>query len=216
MKEVLHQIKEYAAPAQTVIVEAAHIYADKEPGMEQQAGARWASEVLASLKQSTHKTLLVDDIHVTSPKLDIAFYKAWLEKQGYPVDEVVLESVLKPDAYQVLAQVKESVPSKKIAVSKETKGSEGLWTQAGKVPLLVAGQPSCCLLDAAFYMRKFQTGELCITVLPFKGDQNYVEQQQQTLALLKKVKPDIQVVNIFFNPNDFKDDVTIMFNGGLK
>lgn len=216
MKEVLHQIKEYVAPAQTVVIEAGHIYADKVPGLEQQAGAIWASEILVSLSQTTHRTLLIDDIHIVNATLDVGCYTLWLAKQGYPVDEIILESILKPESHQLLAKIKEIIPPKKIATSKTNHGSEGLWTEAGKVPLLVSGQPSCCLLDAALYLKKFQTGEYCVTVLPFTGDQKYVEQQQLTLALLKKVKPDFQVVNIFFNPHNFKEDFTLMVNGGIK
>jgi len=205
MKEVLQNLIEYTQSAETVVVEAAHIYADKEPGQEQKGGSVVASEVLCALNKPTHKILLIDDIHVANSTIDLASYSQWLVKQGFMVDEVVMESTLIPDAHQLLGKIKEVVSPKKLVAARkevgELNGFLGLWTEAGKVPLLTSGgQPTCNLLDAAFYIRKAQLGETCVTILPKPdGQNNYIKQQLQTLAVLRRVRPDISVVNIFFN-----------------
>lgn len=224
MKEVLQKLIEYTESAQTVVVEAAHIYADKEPDKEQQASSIVASEVLSALNKPTHKTLLIDDIHITNPTLDLKLYTQWLTKQGYSIDEVMMESTLIPDANQLLGQIGGVVSPRQLVVAKkepwELNGSmaTGLWTEVGKVPLLTpGGQPTCNLLDATFYIRKAQLGETCITILPKPdGQSDYIKQQLQTLAVLRRVRPDISVVNIFFNPNNFWDDLTITFNRKVK
>lgn len=217
MKETLQHIREYTAAAEIVVIEAAHIYADKEPGCEQEASALLAAEVLSALDKSHHKMLLIDDIHIANSTLDVAFYKSWLEQQGYPIDEVVMESTLIPDAHQLLNTIKATVPPKKLSTPKreawESIGSIGLWTQAGKAKLTETnGAPSCVLLDAAFYLKKAQQGQASVTILP----NSYQEQQLQTLSVLKKVNPDISVINIFYDPNNFWKDITIAFNRSGK
>lgn len=216
MKETLQQIAGYTLPTQRVVLEAAHIYTDGTPGIDQQAGAIWAKGIIEILPQPIHKVLFIDDVHPDNHTLNIEAYKNWLAEQGYPIDETVLESTLKPNAHQLLSKVRQIVPKKKFAQSKEIRGSEGLWTNTGKVPLLVAGEPSCCLLDASLYLKKFEVGDACITVLPFNGIQKYVEQQSQTLALLRKVKPEFLVINLFFNPENFRNETTLMVNGEIK
>lgn len=221
--ELLNDIAEYTKAVDIVVVEAAHIYADNEPGQEQQVSSLVASEVLACLNKPTHKTLLIDDIHITSPTLNLDFYTQWLAEQGYSVDEVVMESSLIQDSKQLLDQLRAVVPPRKLVSAKkepwELNGSmaTGLWTEVGKVSLLTpAGQPTCNLLDAALYIKKAQVGETCVTILPTPdGQNNYVKQQLQTLAVLRRVRPDISVVNIFFNPNNFGDDLTITFNRAI-
>lgn len=224
MKERLQNLIEYTESAEMVVLEAAHIYADKEPGTEQQVSSLVASEVLSILNKPSHKILLIDDIHVTNPTFDLEFYQQWLTEQGYSIDEAVMESDLIPEAHQLLCKVKETVPSKKLALAKrsgwewESNRSVGLWTEAGKVPLLTSsGQPTCNLLDAAFYIKKAQIGKTCITILPKPDEQSdYIKQQLQTLAVLRRVRSDISVVNIFFNPNNFCDDLMIICNRKVK
>lgn len=217
MKETLQHIKEYTVAAEIVVIEAAHIYADKESGCEQKASALLAAEVLSALDKSHHKTLLIDDIHIINSTLDVEFYKTWLEQLGYPIDEVVMESTLIPDAHQLLNRIKATVPPKKLAIPKreawESNGSIGLWTPAGKAKLTETnGAPSCVLLDAAFYLKKAQQGQVSVTILP----NTYQDQQLQTLSVLKKVNPDIAVINIFYDTQNFWNDITIAFNRNGK
>lgn len=206
MKEqLLDQLAEYTQRANSVVVEAAHIYANKQPGLEQQKGAYLASKVCSGLTIPVTRILLIDDFNVSARSLDTKDYLAWLADQGYAPDEVVMESDLIPSAQELLKEIKEIVPAKKLSAPRydpwQVNGALGLWTPVGKVPLLTAGgRPSCALLDASFYLIKSKKGSVSFTILPYE----YSPQQAATFAILSRINRFVPVVNLYFqidNPN---------------
>ncbi len=203
MKEIIQNIQEYIGSANAVVLEAAHIYADKQPHLEQQKGAVLATAVNAGLGIPTIRTLLIDDYNITEKTLDINAYLVWLTDHGYAPDEVIMESDLVPAAHELLEEIKDRVPAKKLSTSKhdpwQSNGALGLWTPVGKVPLLTSvGRPSCALLDASLYLRKSQLAQACLTILP----QEYSSQQIATHAILKRINKSVPVVNLYFNSNN--------------
>ena len=50
-EELLNRIAEYTKAADNVVIEAAHIYADEEPGIEQQVSCLVAAEVLTFINK---------------------------------------------------------------------------------------------------------------------------------------------------------------------
>ena len=202
IEQVLQKIAEHTQSG-PVVVEAAHIYADKKPGLEQQKGAQIAAQLCEGLNVPSIRMLLIDDFNVTTRSLDTNEYLSWLSDQGYIPDEIVMESELVPAAMRLLQELKDTVPAKKLVVPKydpwQRSRALGLWTRVGKVPLLTTGgRPSCALLDASFYLQKSQKGLVSLTVLP----QEYSPQQAATMAILERVNKPVPVVNLYFQPNN--------------
>lgn len=206
MKEILlDELVGYSQDAGSMVVEAAHIYANKQPGLEQQKGVYLASKVCSGLTIPVTRILFIDDFNVSARSLDTKDYLAWLADQGYTPDEVVMESDLVPSAQELLKEIKDVVPAKKLSVPRhgpwQVNGALGLWTPVGKVPLLTAGgRPSCALLDASFYLIKSKKGSVSFTILPHE----YSPQQDATLAILRRINKFVPVVNLYFhldNPN---------------
>lgn len=201
LEEVIKKVQEHTAVASLVVVEAAHIYADQQPCAEQAVSASIAAEIGFNLGKPMHRMLLVDDYHPMAKTLELDSYIDWLSGQGYSTDEVIMESSLVQDAQELLEQIKQSVPKKKIALSKgdgwKPSLGLGLWTRMGKIPLLTSyGRPSCELLDAALYLKKSQLSETCLTILP----NHYISEQSRTQAILGSIGHRISLVNIYFDP----------------
>jgi hypothetical protein len=201
MKELMQSIQTYMGTSNSVVLEAAHIYADKQPNCEQQKGAVLAAAVYSGVGIPAIRTLLIDDYNVSEKTLDINAYLVWLTDHGYAPDEVIMETDLVPAAHELLEEIRDTVPAKKLSTPKydpwQKNGALGLWTSVGKVSLLTTGgRPSCALLDAALYLRKSQLAPICLTVLP----QEYSTQQVATHAILKRISKSVPVVNLYFNP----------------
>ncbi len=211
-KELLNQISEYTNATGSVVIEAAHIYADQQVGKEQVIGAVLAAEIVACITRPIHRMLLIDDIHTKDNSLDLAEYRSFLTHNGFDIDELVLESVLNSQAYDLLRQIKEVIPKKKLWQPKNDfyeSMALGMWTRNGKVSLLDADhKPSCHLLDAAFYIDKAKKASLAITVLPSQ----YIPQQQKTLSILERINMNFNILNVFFDQSN-PEIITIFSNG---
>ena len=213
MKEILDQIAEYTKTAECVVIEAAHIYADQEPSDEQSAGALVASYLLEVIHAPTQKLLFIDDYHPRVSTLNIEAYKQWLAELGYPVDQIIHEANLVLDAHQLVNKIKQVVPSKKLHPKKPNGSSSlGMWIPGGrKVSLLTQeGKPTCNALDASFYLKKAEIGDVALSVLP----KCYLTQQIDTLALLDRIGHKLPIINIFFDPINPLESLLIKFNGG--
>lgn len=210
-EELLEKISEYTKSAGNVVVEAAHIYADQEPNGEHSAGAIVASKVLQRVYSSTQRLLFIDDFHPQQFLLNVDSYHAWLASYGFVVDQTVFESELVPEAHLLLAKIKDVVVSKKkLSYSKDNSSSVGLWTPRGKVPLITqGGKPSCYLLDAALYTKKAGIGDLALTILP----ESYLDQQLKTLAVLRRVGHTSLIINMFFDPLNPLENLSVQFYG---
>lgn len=214
--EILKEIAEYTKDANIVVVEAAHIYTDQTPSEEQSAGVLVAGTILEAISPPVRRLLFIDDFHPTESTLDIKAYQEWLVNLGYPVDQTLFESVLVSDAHQLLAKIKEVVPKKKLSYPKndvwQSSPSIGLWTPRGKISLITGqGDPSCSLLDASLYLKKAEMGEIALTVLP----QCYLPQQLDTIALLAKAGHVLPIINVFFDPINPLESVSVMFSEGI-
>jgi hypothetical protein len=214
-EELLQEIAEYTKTAGNVVVEAAHIYADQEPNGEQSAGALVAHALLEVIKAPTHNLLFVDDFHTAKATLDIEAYQQWLAELGYPIDQTIKEATLVPDAHKLVDRIKQIVPGKKLSPKKpDGSKSLGLWVPGGrKVSLLTQeGKPSCNLLDASFYLKKAEIGEVSLTVLP----KCYLPQQIDTIATLQRIGHNSPIINVFFDPASPLESMSIGFSGGIN
>lgn len=211
-EELLEKMLKYTKSAENVVVEASHIYADQEPNGEHSAGAIVASKVLQRVYSSAQRLLFIDDFHPQRFLLNVDSYHAWLASYGFVVDQTVFESELVPEARLLRAIIEEAVP-KKVSYSKDNSSSVGLWTPRGKVPLITQdGKPSCYLLDAALYIKKAGIGDLAITILP----ESYLDQQLKTLAVLRRVGHSSQIINMFFDPRNPLESLSVQVYGGER
>lgn len=202
MKQEIDQINQYLNESESVVVEAAHIYADREPGQEQQTGALLAARISAGLKPGVVRTLLIDDYNVNGKSLDVKAYLSWLADFGYNPDHVFMESDLVSDAHELIKELKEKIPSKKLWAPRNDpwKQNHGLafWTKHDKVFLVTSqNRPSCPVLDTALYFRKRKLGGEALTILP----ETYLPQQRAVKAIMEKLERQVPIVNLYFGPN---------------
>lgn len=196
MKEEIDQINQYFQGADTVVVEAAHIYADKEPGEEQKIGAQIAAQISAGLAARARKALLIDNLNIAQNILDKDAYLSQLKAWGFEPDDVFMEKDMVEGVLEeggLIDKIKENKSAK-------IKNGDGLtkriWTPDGMIGLVKPnGIPTCAALDAVFSYRKSLIGQGCVTILP----ESYIDQQKTTQEILTKAGISISIANLFFN-----------------
>lgn len=193
-----------------IVIEAGHIKAKVNPGNEQEQGVNIVVNMLESIPNSTHKTLLVDDRTTQLKSGDLTNYIKWLTDHGYKPDTVFLESELFKPAFELHHELRDRYPHD-FLMHMATRGrrsrGEGIRTDAGLASLLtLSGEPSVELMDAALYLEKERLGDMSLTVLP----EQYIDQQKKTLALLDKAQRRVPVAHVFFRPG--KEGVVLKTN----
>lgn len=199
MKEHIEQINDFLEGAETVVVEAAHIYADKEPGDEQRISAEIGTQISAGLSPRVRKLLLIDDLNITQNTLNQPDYLILLKEWGFIPDEVFLEKdmvpgVIGPDG--ILEKIKQ-------AKSAKIKNGEGqtkrFWAPNPDrmIKLVKAdGIPTCAALDSVFSRQKSTMAQGAVTILP----ENYMDQQRETQTIMQRAGIVLPTANIYFSP----------------
>lgn len=196
-----------AAGEMPVVVEAAHVYADKPVGTEVEAGVVAALPLigqLAALPVEVETMLFVDDL-VAGIGGDEALNKVMegvlgtLAGFGYHPGRVRYESALVSEANRLLFQLLRKGKTK--SYNGRVMFKNGWWSLKGKDknPNL----PCCELLDAVLYMKKLEQFGGAVTVLP----ESYQLQQAKTKAILAAAgheSPNVLVV--------FHDDRGVITN----
>lgn len=200
MQKEIEKINGYLESRESVVVEAAHIYADKQPAEEQLTSALLASGVSAGLKARIVRTLLIDDYNVVEKTLNTKSYLDWLSDHGYVPDHVFMESDLVSDARELVKELKDRIPPKKFWIPKNDFRKQNhelaFWTRERKVFVVTReNRPSCPLLDAALYLRKSRLAAASLTVLP----ERYAPEQRATGAILEKLDRSLPIVNLYFS-----------------
>lgn len=204
MKQDKEKINSHLNGASSVVLEAAHIYADKTPGDEQRIGAEIASELSESFHATVRKALLIDDFNITAKTLDTGFYLEQLKSWGFSPDDVFMESDLVPAAPDLVNRIK-ALKSAKVK-NWDGRGSR-IWSPNGMVGLIKPdGRPTCPALDALLYEKKSRLAQAAVTVLPL----SYADQQIATQTVMEKAGISIPIVNVFF---DAKGGRTLVLNG---
>lgn len=193
MKAEIEEINQYLGGAESVIIEAAHIYADKQPGGEQKVGAQIAAQISAGLNAMTRRVLLIDDYNIGQKTLDIDAYVAAVSGWGFIPDDLFMESDLVTEAPFLVDRIR----NRKSTKLKNWEGSGvRFWTPHGIVGLIKPdGRPTCPALDALLYEKKATLGSACVTVLPIE----YSTQQQATQSVMGKAGISIPIANLYFD-----------------
>lgn len=176
----------------TICVEAAHIYINETPNEEHFFCAQLGAQLANALSQNGFKPtrmLFVDDYH---PRIDqVAFsLKTYIEKltdEGFPPDEVVMESTLVKPAFCLMR----SLPGERV------KKNGRLYLRKPNLALMDDdGTISCNLLDATLYLDKFRNFHYSITVLPesYKGQQRNVKKLLQVFG-----QTDFPAANVYYS-----------------
>lgn len=176
--EVIREITEEHKP-RIVIVEAGHIYMDKEPDKEHEVAAEIAARISASLAKHGHvviKQLFVDNYNPNPENfsLDVKSYVDFLESKGFKPDIVTYESWLETPAKNLLAALK---------THHDKEGGNIFLADDSGIKLQVEDRPTCSLLDSALYIAKLSMCEMTITVLPRK----YKAQQKSVFSILSRL-----------------------------
>lgn len=196
MKQEIDQLNEYFQGSETVIVEAAHIYADKQPGDEQRIGAQIAAQISASLNARVRNALLIDNLNVAQSILDKDEYLTQLSSWGFVPDSVFMEKDMVPGVIGTGGLV-DQINEQKTAKIKNGEGlTKRFWTPEGMVLLVKPnGIPTCAALDASFYKQKSSLAQACLTILP----DGYQDQQKTTQTIMQKAGILIPVANLYFD-----------------
>lgn len=181
-----------------IVIEAGHIQAAIEPGVEQKQGVGVALGLLANISNPIHKTLLVDDRKSLVKSRDLHSYIRWLSDLGYKPDTVFLESELFKPSMELYQELRDRYPHD-FLTHMPSRGriyrGEGIKTSVGLTSLLTqSGQPSVELMDAALYLEKERLGDASLTVLPEK----YRGEQKKTMGILGKAKRNVSAAQVFF------------------
>jgi len=192
--------------AQSVLVEAAHVYGYQTLEEMHLHGAQIGAKVVSlvnDLGLAAKAMLFVDDYNwhqQPSPKSYIqnpeTFHNAYLEK-GFKIDTFAHEAIL---AAQAEAWVTSYIAEGIFKVNKKgvflPLGHDGiLWIV--KKNHLNEAKFTCEALDALCYINKSKLADLLITVLPV----HYTKQQDRTKLLLKKLGYRLPILNIYFEEN---------------
>lgn len=208
MKEI-EEINKFIDGAETVVVEAAHIYADKEPGDEQRIAAQIAAQVSVGLAARARKALLIDNLNVAQNTLNKDAYLAQLSAWGFIPDDVFMETDLVSGVTESGGLI-DTIRQRRLVKIKNGEGlTKRFWNQdKGEMLTLVKkdGTPTCPALDALLYKRKSSLGSACVTILPL----SYADQQTATQTIMQKAGISIPVANLYFDPTGGR---TLVLNG---
>lgn len=198
MKEQIEQVNRFLGGAETVVIEAAHIYADQEPGDEQKIGAQIAAQISAGLEARARKALLIDNLNVAKSTLSKEAYLAQLKAWGFIPDDVFMETDLVAGVTEAGGLI-DVIKQRRLVKVKNGEGlTKRFWDQdQEKMIGLVKkdGIPTCPALDALLYKRKSSLGQACVTILPG----TYADQQIATQSIMKKAGISVPIANLFFN-----------------
>lgn len=173
----------------SIVVEAGHFYANREPDAEVETGTLLGVGVLGFLEQigaETSTIVFVDDLvnkpeELSGPPNQI-FIQAGLDmiaNLGFKPKSIVYESQLIAEGGKIISQL-ELTDKTKVYKNR-------LMLKNGWVPLTGKNGdstiPSCQALDAALYEQKISEHGGAITVL----ERSYARQQQQTKLVLEAV-----------------------------
>ena len=172
----------------TLIVEAAHIYTNEQPGEEHQTGAQVGGSISRYLQlfgTTVQQWLFVDNynpLFSEKPRhLDEKKYRESLQQWGFAPDQTVYEADLVGRAADVLQYL-----LKHDFAAKYKDGRVAL--RKGKTLLYNSDTDKymCALLDASLYLLKLEHAQGCITVLP----QSYRQQQKEAMAIARRAGAD--------------------------
>lgn len=163
-----------------VIVEAAHFYA--EGGLDPLAllGAQLAIGLVNEMTgwgARVEHMLFVDDIGCKQREPDISHELASLGAIGYNPTQIVYESSLVVDGESLIGQLVQSDKTKEH--SGRLKLKNGFFPIRGKAGN--SNSPSCEVLDSVLYIRKLQSAQGAVTILP----ESYYTQQDKTRKVLQ-------------------------------
>lgn len=163
-----------------VVVEAAHFYAER--GLDPLAllGAQLAIDLvneIAGWGKEVEQMLFVDDIGYKQKEPDISNELELLGGIGYTPKQIVYESSLVASGETLIGQLVRAGKTKVHGGRlKLTKGFFPLRGKAGN-----SNSPSCEVLDSVLYIRKLQSAQGAITILP----ESYYTQQDKTRKVLQ-------------------------------
>ena len=190
---------------QKVIIEASHIYLNKQFSNEQKIGANLASELEKSLPSSAkvENMLFVDDYNVEQTTLDLPSYISTISKEGFAPQTIIRESEMIDQAKEIVKTLDEKGLIKERTLQDGTDVIEFIDKENNKLVRLTQEERngeeckySCSLLDTVAYTKKFEKADVAVTVLP----KSYEEQQIKTKQILKALGYDpSRVVNIYFD-----------------
>ncbi len=170
----------------TVIVEAAHIYTNENPGEDHHLSAQVGntmSNLLGLLGYSVQKWLFIDNYNPHFQEkpivLDEEAYQSQLKVWGFSPDHVAHEQDLVPAAKDVLGHLVAQGHAYKHPLT------GNFLLQKGNINLYDPKKDhvKCALLDACFYLEKVKQSGCSLTIL----EEQYVSQQKATMAILRKL-----------------------------
>lgn len=185
-----------------VCVEAAHIYTDEVPGFKHQLGAVIGANVcriLGGMGVDVQRMLFVDDFNAVSNDLSLSEYGEFIGEHGFTPDIVVMESTLVDDANRLIGQLEEAGLTERnrngaTVLKKNNKRDKDIVLV--KSPIM-GSIPACNALDAALYLRKFETAGVCVTIL----DKQWQDQQNSVKKVLKALGKDIPILEVYYLEN---------------
>lgn len=183
----------------SVCIEAGHIYRDQKPNEEHFQGFSVGSDICCRLLVAgikPYRMVFIDDYN---PEKDIFCLRGYLSvARGHDFEphEIVWESSLEEEARAIV----DRLLSRELAI----KNGEGVFTAKGHVRLQFPnGRLSCCVLDAALYLRRFARHDFSITVLPRNSRQSYKDQQKGVRRILRLLGHEqLPMANVFFGENN--------------
>lgn len=198
----IEQVREFSSS----VIEGGHFYVDSSQSIlngQDFISATQGIEIVKKLYERNEGNVVwwfIDDFHTEEDHINgKATYdtlsKAWGEIQ--PVIVYEAEPELHDEALALVTRIPDD---KKLEYKKSTVLKGEFDSNYGLVKKQKDGSiiPSCNLLDAALYIRKFtylkEKGG-CITVLP----EEYVKQQRAVLAILDALNQEIPIINVYFD-----------------
>lgn len=191
------------------VIEAGHQYADSRfsPVGEKdlylsKMGKEIAMEIRESFMLPSSLWWFIDELHCSPDGIDKSFIENLRDmnkKTGFNPEVTIFESNknLQDEALSLIERIPEEHLLKyRKGVSLIRDGqSNYLLCQKDKNKNLY--DPKCCLIDAALYVKKWDTTKregVCITILP----NVYEDQQDTTKLILERADFSIPIVNIYY------------------
>lgn len=183
-----------------VCVEAGHIYTDEVPTQSHETGASVGSKVSALLGEmgfDVQKMLFVDDYNAQSSDLDLGSYQDLISCHGFTPEVTVMESTLVQEAEEIVTSLQEQGLTEEnrngaVILKKSYKREKDIVLRKSPAMGFMSG---CAALDAALYLRKSKTAELCVTVL----HREWKDQQASVKKILKALGKEIPILEVYYN-----------------
>ncbi len=192
----------------TICVEAGHIYTDETPSLKHEIGAMVGAKVSSLLEEmgfSVQRMLFIDDYNAVSNDLDIGSYQSLLQGHGFAPEVTVMESSLTQNAQEIVETLEKQGLTEEnrngtVVLKKGHKREKDIVLKKSPGMGLV---PSCAALDAALYLKKFETVGVCVTVL----HQEWKGQQEGVKKVLNALGKSIPILEVYYT-----DDGDIEFD----